>query len=363
MPVLTPAAARKQIADGSPAPVYLLVGDDEREVTDLVAAFTGLVEEDLRPFNVERLHVPERGGDAEAAAVEAARVLPMMAPRRVVLLLRAERLLKPKGRRAAQLEADAEAEETGGPAASGALEAYLKSPEPLSTLVLVAADVNKTLRLVKALYKQAGVVECWGLKDGREAKGWELPAIQRKAEAWLKQAATAAGARIDPDAARLLAERAGAEMGRLRADFERLQLYAGTRTRLTRADVEAVIGAETSQDDWAVTRAIERGDTAEALRQLALQLDAGGVPYQILGQLGYFVRQKLPAVDPRRVPAAVAALFRTDLDLKSSGGDPRVLLERLVVELSSGARSPGSGRREPDRGRSRPPSPRRLGGR
>ena len=25
--------------------------------------------------------------------------------------------------------------------------------------------------------------------------------------------------------------------------------------------------------------------------------------------------------------------FRTDLDLKSSGGDPRVLMERLVVEL------------------------------
>jgi len=68
-------------------------------------------------------------------------------------------------------------------------------------------------------------------------------------------------------------------------------------------------------------------------------------------------------VDPRRVPAAVAALFRTDLDLKSSGGDPRVLLERLVVELSAGARTPGPGRREPDRGRGRPPSPRRLGGR
>jgi DNA polymerase III delta subunit len=53
----------------------------------------------------------------------------------------------------------------------------------------------------------------------------------------------------------------------------------------------------------------------------------------ILGQLGWFVREKLSGVDPRRVPAAVDALFRTDLDLKSSGGDPRVLLERLVVEL------------------------------
>ncbi len=363
MPVLTLAAVRAQLSAGRPAPVYLLVGDDEREVADLMAGFTGLVEEGLRPFNVERVHVAERGDDAEAAAIEAARVLPMMADRRVVFLLRAERLLKPKGRRAAQLEADAESEEAVGPAASGALEAYLKSPEPLSTLVVVAADVNKTLRPVKALYKLASVVECWGLKDGREAKGWELPVIQRKAETWLKQAASAAGAAIDADAARLLAERAGADMGRLRADFERLQLYVGARPRLTRADAEAVIGAETSQDDWAVTGAIERGDTAEALRQLALQLDAGGVPYQILGQLGYFVRQKLPGVDPRRVPAAVAALFRTDLDLKSSGGDPRVLLERLVVELSAGARSSGAGGRRPDRGHLRPPSPRTLGGR
>jgi hypothetical protein len=36
------------------------------------------------------------------------------------------------------------------------------------------------------------------------------------------------------------------------------------------------------------------------------------------------------------VPAAVDALFRTDVDLKSSGGDPRVLLERLVIELCRG---------------------------
>jgi hypothetical protein len=47
--------------------------------------------------------------------------------------------------------------------------------------------------------------------------------------------------------------------------------------------------------------------------------------------------------DPRRVPAAVEALFRTDLDMKSSGGDPRVLLERLVVELCGGSR-PGARR-------------------
>jgi hypothetical protein len=49
----------------------------------------------------------------------------------------------------------------------------------------------------------------------------------------------------------------------------------------------------------------------------------------ILGQVRWYVVTKLP---PMRVPAAVDALLRTDLALKSSG-DARVLLERLVVEL------------------------------
>ena len=97
--------------------------------------------------------------------------------------------------------------------------------------------------------------------------------------------------------------------------------------------MQEVVSAETAQDDWAVTNAISRGDAAEALRQLGLALESGGVPFMILGQLAWFVREKLSMAEPRRVKKAVDALFRTDQDLKSSGGDPRILLERLVVEL------------------------------
>lgn len=346
MPVITVALARKQIAAGTPAPVYLIVGDDDQEIAALVADFTTLVEESLRPFNVERLHAGERGRDTGLAAVESARVLPMMSPRRIVFLLRAERLLKPKGRRGTRLDTggDDEVNSRGDTGGAGALEEYVASPEPLTTLVVVAADANRTLRPVKALYRHGSVVECWGLKTGREAKSWDLPGIQRKAETWLKQAAAATDGQIDTDAARLLAERAGADIGRLRSDFERLRLYVGDRHRMTRTDAEAVVGAETSHDAWAVTTAIERGETAEALRQLALLLDAGAVPYMVLGQLAWFVREKLPRSDERRVPTGLSALFRTDLALKSSGGDSRVLLERLVVELCTGAGTAARGR-------------------
>ena len=83
-----------------------------------------------------------------------------------------------------------------------------------------------------------------------------------------------------------------------------------------------------------MTNAIQRRDAREALRQLArarrrrrLVSDSGSARVVRAGKAG--------RLDPRRVPAAIEALFRTDLELKSSG-DARVLLERLVVQLCRG---------------------------
>jgi DNA polymerase III delta subunit len=116
--------------------------------------------------------------------------------------------------------------------------------------------------------------------------------------------------------------------------------------RITLEDVRALLGPEALKDDWAMTGAIEAGQGGEALRQLALMLDAGAPPEKILGQIGWMVRTKFPAIAAADLPAAVAALFRTDLDLKRSAGEPRILLERLVVELCGRTlRSGGQARR------------------
>ena len=72
-------------------------------------------------------------------------------------------------------------------------------------------------------------------------------------------------------------------------------------------------------------------------------LGAGAPPEKVLGQLAWVVRAKFPQLAPAGVRPAVDALFRTDVDLKRSAGDPRILLERLVVELCGsrrGARPP-----------------------
>jgi DNA polymerase III subunit delta len=325
----SPSQVRASIARRALDPVYLIVGDDDAEMLRLATDIAAVVEDELRAFNVERLYGGDKGVSA-AAIVESCRLLPMMSDRRVVVVLRGERLLKPKRRGRAVEDAD---DEDGGepPSDLDVLDEYLKRPETSTTLVIVASDVDRTRRVGKTLFKNATVVECWGLKPGKDARIVDLRQVARVAEQLVRQAVTDAGQQIDAPASRLIAERAGTDIVRLRGDLERLLLFTTGKPKITLADVREVVSAETAQDDWAVTNAIQQRNAPEALRQIGLALEGGGVPYMILGQLAWFVREKL--ADPRRIPAAIDAVFRTDIDLKSSAGDPRVLLERLVVEL------------------------------
>ena len=333
MPVVPASTVRKQVAQRKPDPVYLFVGDDEAEMSRLSAEISALVEDELRAFNSERFYAGERGV-TPAAIVEAARTLPMMSDRRVVTVLRGEKMLKPKRRGKAAVEDASDDPEAEPPTELDVLEAYVRDPSPQTTLVLLASDVDRTRKVYKTLQKQSTIVECWGLRVARDGR-IDLREVARTAEQMVKQAVGDGGQQIEPAAARLVADRAGTDIARLRGDVERLLLYTAGSPKITLDDARQVVSAETAQDDWAVTNAIQRRDAREALRQLALALDAGGVSYQILGQLAWFVREKLVATDPRRVPAAIEALFRTDLELKSSG-DARVLLERLVVQLCRG---------------------------
>jgi DNA polymerase III delta subunit len=235
-----------------------------------------------------------------------------MVPRRLVTVLQAETLLAPKR------ESDAAAR------ALEQFEELIKRPEATTTLVLVATSVDKRGRLFKLLQKEAQIVECGALVDLADA------------ERWVRTRVAAANANIEPAAARLIAQRAGIDVKRLRADVDRLLLYALGQKTITLDDVRQVVGPAALQDDWAMTNAIEAGQAAEALRQLALMFDAGAPAEKILGQLGWLVRTKFPALAPGDVRPAIEALFRTDLDLKRSAGDPRVLIERLIVELCAG---------------------------
>lgn len=334
MGVLTPSAFRAQIAKGATDPVYIVIGDDDHEKSALALALGEMVEEDLRAFNVERLYAVDSTVTPQTVA-EAAQTLPMIAPRRIVTVLQAEKLFDPKRRRRAEAaSADgSEVEESAG--SLEPLVSYLEDPSPTTTVLFVFSmpeggkspediPLAKNLKITKVLLKAASVVICTGLDGGKDAGSW------------VEQQAKAAGLSIDrPVVARLL-QLAGGDTARLRSDVQKLLLFAMGKGKVTFDDLSTVSGApEHHGDDWALVRAIEQGDAAAALRELSAALSAGGIPFQILGQIGYAVRTPPPRgrFPARRVPQAVDALLRTDLALKSSGGDPRALLERLVVDL------------------------------
>jgi DNA polymerase-3 subunit delta len=177
------------------------------------------------------------------------------------------------------------------------------------------------------------VVECWGLKEEKDARGREGDVLNRAgrlAAGLLKRA----GMTIDRDALQPLLAHAGSDIAVLRGDVERIRLYCHGRKTVTLEDVEAVVSGTALLNPWAIVNAVERGNAGEALRQVRIVSEAGEAPYMTLGQIGWWVRNKLPTMaPPERVRAAVDAVFRTDLAMKSSGGEPRILLERLIVEL------------------------------
>jgi DNA polymerase-3 subunit delta len=320
MPVATASAVHNQIVAGSPDRVYLLQGEDEIEKSALAGEFAELVDEGLRAFNVERIHAGEmttgdRLADGVGGHLAAARTLPMMSPWRVVIVPQADVMLAPRR----ESEAAARAHE--------ALDAYLAQPEPQTVLVFVASPLDKRSRIFKALLKNATVVDCGAIED------------QADAERWVRTRVAAVGAAIDPAAAKLLAQRAGPDVRRLRGEVDRLLLYTLGQKTITLDDARELAGPAALQDDWAMTNAIEQMNAAAALRQLALVVDAGAPPEKILGQLAWVVRAKFPAIASSGVGAAIEAVFRTDLDLKRSAGDPRMLLERLIVELCDARRA------------------------
>jgi DNA polymerase-3 subunit delta len=302
VPPLSPAALRKQIAAGETAPLYLLVGADDTEKSAVANEFTEMVDEGLRAFNVDRLF----GGEIKADDLfDASATLPMVAPRRIVIVHDAERLLIPKREGKA---ADAEQER---------LETFFRNAPDHATVVLVCGPLDQRRRLVKLLLKEAQVVDCGTIVDAAGA------------HRWVKARAERDKVPLDASAIAALVERAGIDVVRLRSGIERVALYAMGQAKITADDVRQIVQVTAEATNFGIANAIERNDAAEALDELAAALEGGAAPFFLMGQLRW-AAEKMP---PARLRAAIEAVFRTDLALKSSAGDPKVLLERLVVEL------------------------------
>ena len=210
---MKPSDVRKHIKSGETAPLYLLEGDDLQSRHDLALEFASLVDEGLQAFNVQTFYANEAtsAGTRDQMTSEllaAARTLPMMAPRRVLIVHEAERLLSPRKSRDEEPEMPAPVE----PAAkrkrsltpAEELEQYIEAPEPLSTVVFVAGNLDNNRRLVKLLRQHAVSVDCGSLASPADATKWIRSRLEKD------------NLSIESQAANLLIQATGLSLGRIR---------------------------------------------------------------------------------------------------------------------------------------------------
>jgi len=135
------------------------------------------------------------------------------------------------------------------------LEDYISKPSDSATLVLRLSSLPKNQRIYKLIAKIPGaIVPCDPPKE------WELPKwIMDRAKSEHKLA-------VAPDAAKILAERIGAQLGRLDSELAKLAL-ASTSGKISTDDVMHAVSFQREQEMWELTGELTKGDVSAAVKR------------------------------------------------------------------------------------------------
>ncbi len=165
------------------------------------------------------------------------------------------------------------------------LEKYLQKPAKNSLLVLDVKAWPKTTRLAKAVPKIGLELECSPLSASDLTR-------------WISETAkTEHGKSINREAAALIHELAGDDLGLLEQELAKLAAYVGERKSIDVADVQTLVGGWATETTWSIAAAVRRGETGEALDLLNQLLDAGESAHKILGGLTFVFRRLAQAVE------------------------------------------------------------------
>ncbi|WP_165227650.1 DNA polymerase III subunit delta [Aquisphaera insulae] len=313
-------------------PVYVIHGEDvylRRESAGAIRR--AVLGEDADELAMRRF---EGGGASLADVMDELRTLPFFSKRRVVLVEDADTFVT-------RTRKD--------------LEGYIEAPSGTGVLALMVKAWPSNTKLYKLVAASGMPIDC--------ASPGEKDLIP-----WLTKEATRHEAALEPDAARLLLELVGAEVGILAAEVEKLAVYVGTAGKIRRADVTKMVEAGRIETIWKVIDAATTGQAAAAVTDLDDLVAAGEHPIKINAALasslirvhhaGRLRAARLPldeackiagihgfAVEklkkqhahlgPGRVDRIPEMLLKADLDLKGDSKlDPRVILEELLIRLA-----------------------------
>lgn len=275
---MTPDEAIAAAQAGRVSPVYLVVGE-ERYLGELaiVALTRAALAGGLPDFNETKLVA----GEADAAKIlAAARVAPMMAKKRVVVVRGLERW-DARAAGAAGEDASDSTEDERPETKTSALDelaAYAENPTPSTCLLLVAVKLDGRRKIVAAARKGGWLIGCEPLPRGA------LPGF-------ITREAKARGHGISNETADLLAELAGPELPHVVDAIERAGLYAGAGQPITEAAITACVVRMRESTVWELLAAVGRRDLGAALTALADVYDPRDRGLRLLGVLAWSVRQ------------------------------------------------------------------------
>lgn len=257
-----------------------------------------------------------------------------------------------------------------------AIDAYFRSPNPQAVILFVADHLRIPTDLRRMDYQDKERYEKIRDTLGEWCGLVELARVdEADAIRWITATAESRGVKFDPDAARELADALGADMMLIASEFEKLLLYVEGKNRVTLGDVETMVLAAKQRSLYELTDAISSKDRPRALLLLHGLLNAsdGGEDaaighlymlartfrqmliiseknvrdsraiWQALWQ-GFrmppfaaedLIRQARRYKSRRELTRAIRLVARADLELRSSPANKLLVLERLILELSS----------------------------
>lgn len=247
-------------------------------------------------------------------------------------------------------------------------------------LLLTAVQVDRRTRLFKR-FEEVGAVLHLALDRDRSGRISRENLLE-----FIDQRLREAGKNLHPQAREMIQTRAGDELRGLQQELEKLILFVGDRTTIRAEDVDWIVADQGEGWIFDLIRALGERDAAAALTQLARLMAQGEHPLKILGTLASEVRRLLSArqllagdlaklwrrgmtypqfqqmvlkqgtslfggrnpygdymcfqraerFSLAELSSFMQRLFEADFRLKSSASQPRILLEKLLLELCLG---------------------------
>ncbi|MGH7824750.1 MAG: DNA polymerase III subunit delta [Candidatus Binatia bacterium] len=252
---------------------------------------------------------------------------------------------------------------------------------PWVFLLLTASQIDRRTRLYKR-FEETGVALYLGLERDRSGR------VSRESlTEFINQRLGQAGKTIGLQAREMILVRAGEELRGVQQELEKLLLYVGGEPTISARDVEAIFTDQGAGWVFDLTRSIAHRDAVAALSHLGRLLAQGEHALKVLGTIASDIRKLLAArqlIDRElggrwkrgmtyqqfqrtviageaplltRNPYAdyicfqraenfslgdlrsfLAQIYDADLRLKSSGNQPRLVMEKLVLNMCLGIR-------------------------